>query len=269
MKLQNYLLRTSLLILIFSSFVDDSYSNERKFTYVYQSGVLGKGSKELEIWSTPRIGKINGYFARIDHRVEFEAGLSERLQTAFYLNFRNITSDNGTGVIETDFEFQGISSEWKYQISNPAIDIIGFALYGELGLNTDEVELETKLIFDKKIKKTTFALNLTVEPEWELTAGEANYELKFEGNFGISYAFSPFLSAGVEIRNANVHTKYDGWKHSALFGGPVISFSQPSWWAAFTIMPQVAAFKGKSAGSKLNLDEFEKFESRLIFSFHI
>ena len=35
---------------------------------------------------------------------------------------------------------------------------IGFALYSELGLSTDHIELETKLIFDKKIGDTLFCI---------------------------------------------------------------------------------------------------------------
>lgn len=269
MKLR--LMYVLILIFLVNGFIANGflYSNERKFTYVYQSGVLGKGAKELEIWTTPKLGKQNEYYARLEHRLEFEIGLSNRLQTAFYINFRNTTSDNGTGVNTTRFDFKGFSTEFKYQFLNPALHAIGFAFYGELGLNTDEVELETKLIFDKKIKRTTLALNLAAEPEWELTPGKAEYKLKFESNLGLSYSFNSSLSAGIEIRNANVYSKDNGLEHSALFGGPVISYSQPEWWMAFTVMPQLAGFKGKSDGSNLNLNEFTKFEARLLFSFHL
>lgn len=54
--------------------------------------------------------------------------------------------------MKTSFDFKGISTEWKYQLSNPS-KTIGIALYGELGLNTDEAKFEGKLIFDKKIKE--------------------------------------------------------------------------------------------------------------------
>lgn len=244
-------------------------ANERKFTYVYQSSVLEMDSKELEIWSTPRLGKVKGYFAALDNRVEFEVGLSRHLQSAFYLNFSNVTSDNGTGVNTTEFNFKGISTEFKYQVFNPYIDALGFALYAELGLNTDAVEFETKLIFDKKIKKTTLALNLTAEPEWELTPGKSENEWKLGASFGLSYDISSSFSAGIELRNENVFKDEGGLEHSALFGGPVVSYSASSWWTAITIMPQIIGFKGKSPGSELNLSEFEKFQSRLIFSFEI
>src|SRR5438874_71480 len=134
-------------------------SNDRHFSYLYESTVMAKGSKELEIWTTARLGKQNEYFAAIDNRMEFEVGLSKKLQTAFYLNFGSTTTDNGTGVNQTTFDFHGISSEWKYNITNPYTSSFGFALYGELGLNTTDIELETKLILDKKINKTTLAMN--------------------------------------------------------------------------------------------------------------
>jgi hypothetical protein len=246
-----------------------SVANERKFTYVYQSSVLEKDSKELEIWTTPRLGKSTGYYAGLDNRVEFEVGLAKHLQSAFYINFSNVTSDNGTGENSTKFNFKGISTEFKYQFSNPYTNTLGFALYGELGLNTDKVELETKLIFDKKIKQTTLALNLTAEPEWELTPGKSENEWKFGASFGLSYDIGSSFSAGFELRNENVLEEGGGLEHSALFGGPVVSYSASNWWMAFTVMPQIVGFKGKSAGSELNLTEFEKFESRLIFSFEI
>jgi len=244
-------------------------ANERKFSYIYESSVLGKGSKEIEIWTTPRLGKDEGFYARLDHRVEFEVGISNKLQAAFYLNFRNVTRDNNTGINTTQFRFQGFSTEFKYQVSSPSRDALGFALYGEAGFNTDEIELETKLIFDKRIKKTTLALNLVFEPEWALTPGKSELEMKLEGVFGLSYAFSPVFSAGFETRQVNVMNDEGKIEHSAFFAGPVISVSQPSWWMALTVLPQVAGLKGKPEGKSLNLTEFEKFETRLLVAFHL
>lgn len=267
LKKFNFFFLSFILISLF--FSNTILASERKFTYVYQSSVLEMDSKELEIWSTPRLGKSNGYYAALDNRIEFEVGLTKHLQSAFYINFSNVTSDNGTGVNTTKFDFKGISSEFKYQVFNPYIDALGFALYTELGLNTDKVELEMKIIFDKKIKKTTLALNLTAEPEWKLTPGKSENEWKLGTSFGLSYDISSSFSAGFELRNENVFKDEDGLEHSALFGGPVVSYSASNWWAAFTIMPQIIGFKGKSSGSELNLSEFEKFQTRFIFSFEL
>lgn len=255
------------LLLIFTA-TQILRSDDRKFTHVYQSSVMGKGSKDLEIWTTARIGKNTGYFARIDNRVEFEVGLSKKLTTAFYLNFSNTTTDNGTGVNKTEFEFKGISSEWKFQFSSPIKDAVGFALYTELRLNTNEVELESKLIFDKKINRTTLALNFTYEPEWKLSPGKSETEHKVEGAFGLSYSLCQNFYAGFELVQRNVFTDA-GLKHSAFFGGPVVFYTSGEWFATLTVLPQLAGFKGKSSGSNLNLSEYEKLQARLIFAFHL
>lgn len=243
------------------------YSNERKFGYIYQSGVLGKGNRELEIWTTARIGKDIPYYARTEHRMEFEWGITNRLQTAFYINFRNTSQDNGSGMT-SKFEFKGISSEWKYQVSSPSKDAVGFALYGELGLNTDEAELEAKLIFDKKIKKSIFALNLVLENEWHLGSHSSNSEMVLEGGLGWSYDFSNSFAAGIEVRNHNQFVK-GKMEHSALFAGPVVSFSQPNWWLTLTVLPQITALKGKTGETNLVLGEREKLETRVLFSFRL
>jgi hypothetical protein len=58
-------------------------------------------------------------------------------------------------------------------------------------------------------------------------------------------------------------------EHSAIFAGPVVSFSQPTWWATLTVLPQITAFKGKTGDSRLVLDEHEKIETRFLFSFRL
>ena len=65
----------------------DSLADDRHFGYSYESGVLAKDNRELELWNTWRYGRSK-YFSRIDHRVEFEVGLTDKLQTAFYVNFQ-------------------------------------------------------------------------------------------------------------------------------------------------------------------------------------
>lgn len=242
-------------------------SNERKFGYTYQSSVLGKGNKELEIWTTVRIGKDTPFYSAMDNRMEFEWGITDNLQTAFYLNFRQVSSDAGNG-LTTDFDFKGISTEWKYQFSKPGKDPLGFALYGELGLNTDEAELEAKMIFDKRIKKNTLALNFVFEHEWEFSSGKPVKEIALEADLGWCYDITKSFSAGIEVRNHNEIVEGE-WEHSALFAGPVLSFSQPEWWATFTVLPQIAALKGKTGTSKLVLDEHEILEARFLFSFRL
>src|ERR1051325_3144227 len=63
-----------------------SLASDRQFTYTYQSKVLGKNQREIEIWNTYATGR-NSFYNRLDHRSEFEIGLTNRLQTSFYMNY--------------------------------------------------------------------------------------------------------------------------------------------------------------------------------------
>src|SRR4051812_1480656 len=83
-------------------------ANERHLTYTYESAVLPQGARELEVWSTARLGREQRY-ARFDERVEFEVGLTDRLQTSFYLNFNAISQRVNESLL-TESQFTGVSS---------------------------------------------------------------------------------------------------------------------------------------------------------------
>jgi hypothetical protein len=96
------------------------YADERLFTYSYEAEVLPKGGVEFEQWVTHKRDKDDGLFSRWEFREELELGLTDRLTTALYLNFRETTVKNDAlGIDDHEFEFKGVSSEWKYQILNP------------------------------------------------------------------------------------------------------------------------------------------------------
>jgi len=255
--------------------VRESLASERRFTYTYESLVLNPGEIEIEPWTTFRIGK-DDYFVRIDHRLEFEAGLTRSLQTAFYLNFHATTAQVGD-VMESEFEWSGISNEWKYKLKDPVADPVGMALYFEWGASTEELELEAKLILDKRWTNYLVAFNAVVEPEWEFeiedgsTEVEAENEVNFEFDLAAAWFASQRTSIGVEVRNHNQYLSGDGYQYSALFAGPVASYAAETWWATLTVLPQVAKLKGSEADEDrdLILSDHEKLEVRLLFGMHI
>ena len=243
-------------------------ANERHFTYAYESGVLPKGGKELELWVSPRIGRRD-FYSRFDLRAEFEVGLTDRLQTALYLNSRSITEEDGQGDSKTEFEFTGVSSEWKLKLFDPVADALGFALYGEITGSTDELEVEGKLIADKRIGPWLLAANLVAEQEWEFGPGETEREMAAEAALGLGYFLTLNLSIGIELRNHNAFSEGEDWEYSALFLGPVLSYAEEGWWAALSFMPQLPALKGAKPGDSRILDEQEKINARLLFAFHL
>jgi hypothetical protein len=245
----------------------EAAATERHFVYTYESGVLNAGDTELEPWTTFRNGRTD-FYNRFDNRLEFEAGLTNRLQTAWYLNFTGLAKDV-QDEREVEFEFKGVSWEWKYKLTDPVADSLGTALYFEASSGPGEAELEAKLIADKRVGNSLFAFNVVGEHEWEFEEGETEREIVLEFDAGFGYFLTPRLLAGIELRNHNEFPSGEGWEHSALFAGPVLSYAQKSWWMTLTIMPQLPALKGGGNDDSRILDEHEKINARIIFGFHL
>ena len=249
---------------LYGSFAE---ANERRFTYTYGSDVLSVGTFELEPWTTFRIGR-DSFYNRQDYRLEFEVGLADQLQTAWYLNFAAINQDTDGGR-KSEFEWQGVSWEWKYKLLDPVADPTGLALYLEPAFGPTEAAVEFKLILDKRIGDFYAAFNAVFEHEWNFEEkAPVKRELDLEFDLGLAYFITPSFSAGIEVRNHNEFPKGQGWEHSALFAGPVVSYATKTWWATLTVLPQLPALKKNSSGSTFILDSHERLNVRLLFGVH-
>jgi hypothetical protein len=249
----------------------DMMAQDRVFNYTYQSTVLNKGVKEIEVWNSVNTGKKD-YFREIETRVEYEVGLGSNLQTSFYLNSKQKAFfDDITGEIVMDPTEISISNEWKYKFSDPVANRIGFAGYAEITIATDEVELELKAIFDKNIGKTLHALNLVVEHELETTTSngelKTNQAIKYDVNYGASYTLSNKWNLGAEILYRNIYANETKITQSALFLGPCIEYHVDSFWLNFSYLPQIAGLKNLDGLKGLNVDEFTKNNFRVLFSY--
>lgn len=265
MKLNRLFPKVAISFLIFFSSL---LAQDRVFTYTYQSGVLAKGETELEVWNSIRINREN-YFRKLINRLEFETGLGAGVQTAFYLNFASRSQfKNGsilTGIPEISF-----SNEWKFKISDPAAEPVGFAIYGEYLISTSEMEVETKLILDKVFNNFVHAFNIVGEAGWEKNE-EPIYELNVF--YGISFRVSKNFSLGLELFWTNkfesrAEEESASISASSLFAGPVISFVSEGYWVNFTLIPQIKGFYSRAGNNSngLILNDFEKVRARLIFS---
>lgn len=240
-----------------------AWASERHFTYTYESAVLRPGAREIEPWSTFRLGK-DGFFARLDTRLEAELGVGDWLQTSLYLNLASQTRDTAQGR-ETTGTLEGVSSEWKLKLSDPVADRAGLALYGELSAGPAAAEIEGKLILDKRSGRLLAALNLTAEHEWDFAAGQGTgHESALEVTGAAAWFVRPGVTAGLELRSHTVLPPAGEPTRSALFLGPSLSYSREGWWVAASVLPQLVALAGASHGH-LDLEEHERVELRFLF----
>ena len=252
--------------------VGSAQADERFFNYVYEADVLPKGGWEFEQWLTYGQRHPEGDFrydqSRWDFREEIEFGLLERLTAAVYLNFRQDTVvGNEVGLSGfSEFSFQGVSTEFKYQLLNPVTDPVGLALYVEPTFSGSEIEMEEKLILSKNLGDYwVLAVNATVEQEWEREDGVTERESVAEFTAGAAYRITSHWSFGVEGRHRRVYEGL-GWDErlgSAWFVGPNVHYGSSRWWATLTGLPQIS---GSVPGDSRNRDWVENagFEVRLI-----
>lgn len=242
--------------------------SERRFTFTHETAVLNPGDRELEPWSTFRIGETEP-FAALDQRIEFEVGLLPGLQTAWYLNFAAEVSGTGATFAE-GFEFQGVSWEWKYKLLDPVADPVGLALYLELSGGAADQEVEGKVILDRRFGPVLAAFNLVAAHEWEAGATEVEREWEIETDLAAAWLFDNGFAAGLELRTKTGIPAADGWESTAVFAGPALSYTSKSWWASASVMPQAFAFKAAGlAPGLLDLEHNQAFTARLIFGWHL
>ena len=258
------------VFVFFTSICFLSNAQDRIFTFTYQSTVLNKGQREIEIWNTVRTGRED-FYARLDHRTEFEIGLGGKLQTAFYLNLTAKTKTSGEAPaksLQTENEIS-FSNEWKLKLMDPVANPFGLALYAEYGIGTNEFELEGKVILDKKINNLTIAANAVYEAElapfYSSSRLDWEKESKLEFYLSFGYALNSRFNLTLENSLRSVYTDKT-LNHSAFFAGPGFSWLLDNFWVNFTVMPQLVSLKGET-NSTLNLNEYEKVQFRLLFSF--
>ncbi len=195
-------------------------ANGRHFVWTYESATLPEGEAEVEPWTTARFGK-DAYDIRIDNRLEFELGLTDRLMTAFYINTKSTASG---------YAFAGVSSEWKLNLTSATADLLGFAPYLEGTLAPAEKELEAKLIFDKYLGDWLFALNGVGEYAWEKEEGEVAKVAEAKAILGADYFVAKTTTLGLEAEA--VFEFEDDEVEKAYRVGPTLSYASGRYWLA-------------------------------------
>lgn len=267
-------------ILVFSFFSINA--QDRQFARTYQSNTLQKGSVDLEVWSTYRTGR-EYFYKRIDSRIEFEVGLTDKLQTSIYLNTSHSAfgasldtmggiADTTIDGISTESEFS-ISSEWKLNLLNVNTSPIGLALYTEFTFAPNEFEIENKIILDTRNEKNTFALNLSNEYaiKFEVAKGKKTRSWEAEPEIDLAYMhfLKPNLGIGLEMVNIN-EIENNKWNFSALYAGPTLFYTASNYYIILNILPQLANLhKTDDAPNNLVLNAREKLEVRLLLGFNL
>jgi len=278
-----------------------AFADEPLFGFLYTTDLLPQGGKEVEQWMTWRRQKNSGSFDQIEHRTEFEYGVTDRLQAALYLNYNWTQAfHNGPFGVTTPPEqfaefqpgpddhfnksrFVGVSGELIYRILSPYTDPIGLALYVEPTFGPNFRELETRIILQKNFfdDLLTLAFNFTYAPEFRYLSDPVSggsswqYETDVNFGFGASYRFMPNWSAGFEILNERefnslLFTAINGQSNSGYFLGPNLHYAGEKFFVTVSALWQMPwatthmdTVPGTLANGFIGDNDFEKFRLRI------
>ena len=246
-----------------------SSADERHFGYSYESDVMPDGGKDFEVYNTFRYGRDH-FYSGWDQSLEFEIGLKGNISTSLYLNYTQ-TLEGDVSPVNSP-QFNGIANEWRFKLSDSLIDPIGFGLLCESEFKPDEIELETKVVLDKRTGDFLWTFNWATEPEYHLVDG--TWGLTLTPSLGIGLFTSNHFLIGLESEMRNFLTNSQPSQPirqtASIFSlGPDISYTANGWWVTLTVLPQVANLMGGDLDFTNTDTGSQKWQVRLGASIHL
>jgi hypothetical protein len=212
-------------------------ADDQPFLTLYMTDVDSQGEREVEQWLGWKGGETGASYNDLLSRTELEYGITDNLQGSLYLNYEwdRIHSHVLPSSSETENSV-GVSGELIWRLLDSDFDPFGFALYVEPSWNTDEREVESKILLQKNFLNDALrcALNINFEDDWERQSNGWDRDSALEFDAGAAYAVTPELSTGLEFDNERA---FEGLvmggvareQASAYFLGPTMDYEPLPW----------------------------------------
>jgi hypothetical protein len=181
-----------------------AFGGARSLPFTYPVETLSKGDLELEMYGdlTPlRVAATTPPFGQLWEpayilQSEFEYGLTDSIELAFYQQFKADPVDGGTNGLS----FDGFKWEVRGRLADIGAWPIDVGLYLELETLHDEIGLEGKVLLGKHFKGFHWMANLWVEAAENrpFDASQRSFHFVINPTTGLSYQVTPTFHPGVE-----------------------------------------------------------------------
>jgi hypothetical protein len=192
-----------LAVLVVGAVSVEARANPRPLPFTYQAETLPKGAVEVEQFvdlvpvlaeplgnNNPQVWLLASQF-----QTEFEVGLTDRLELGLYVTFVPQPNAGYADRIPSLPEGNGIKQRLRYHLADPETWPIDVSLYGEVSENEREVELEGKIILQRRVGRVRFITNLWAEHEFYL---DHHREWVLNPTLGVTAELSPRYNLGAE-----------------------------------------------------------------------
>jgi hypothetical protein len=179
-----------------------SRANPRALPFTYTTDTLPAGGVEIEQYVdldtlraiSPASAKPEWYLPSA-FQTEIEIGLLDRLELGLYLTIVPDPGEQYASKAVFPGTGSGLKQRLRYIFADPDTWPVDVGVYGELTENEREVELEAKLLLQKRLGRLRIAANLSGEYELYFSGQR---ELVMNPALGATYEVSPKLHLGID-----------------------------------------------------------------------
>jgi len=197
------------VLLVLAAAAGTASANPRALPFTYTTDTLAPGQVEFEqtvdlvpLRALDSNGQTVSYLAS-QFLTEFEIGVRDRLELALYLTFVPTVNAN---VIESQDqaimpEGNGAKQRIRYTFAPLGEWPVDVGVYGELSESEHELELEGKILLQRRFGKLRVDANLWAEYELYFARqadGSIQRDVVLNPTVGATYEISPKLSVGVD-----------------------------------------------------------------------
>ncbi len=194
---------TSALVLILAGvgITRSAHANPRVFPVTYTVDTLPKGELELEqyvdyvpVHLGDNFTGTQTWYGSTDFQTELEFGLTSKLELGMYVTFAPNPPSNYNPV-PPPIEGTGLKERLKYRFAEAGEWPVDVGVYGELTENEREIELEAKILLDRRLGPVRLSGNLVVEREYYFVPQQ---DWVLNPSAGVAVEATPAIQPGVE-----------------------------------------------------------------------
>jgi len=176
-------------------------ANPRPLPFTYQHEQLAQGSAELEQYVdlTPARARAAEspdpkWYGLTSFQTEFEYGITDRLELGLYITMAPAAA-SGFAEIPRAMDGTGMKQRLRYQLAGTGEWPIDVSVYGELVENEREIEVEAKVLLQRRFGLARLIANLSAEQEFYY---DGTHDFVLNPTAGLTFELSPTIQPGIE-----------------------------------------------------------------------
>jgi hypothetical protein len=234
-------MKPAVVLLCLAATAATSEANPRALPFTYTTDTLPEGKVEIEQYvdlvplRAISPSSLPQWYLPSAFQTEIEIGLTDRLELGLYMTFVPDAGEQFASKALFPGTGNGLKQRLRYIFADPGAWPIDAGVYGEVVENEREVELEAKVLLQKRFDRLRVAAN--VSGEYELYYSKQR-EIVLNPSLGVTYEITPSFHLGIDSwlrgeypRNPKPAMRTFGLGPAAYVGPAVMTNFGRLWWA--------------------------------------